>query len=230
MNEKGRGKRKGILFLVSAPSGGGKTTLCEAILGSMENIVRSISYTTRPPRPGERDGVDYFFLSPEEFERRVEAGFFAEWARVHGHAYGTGMEQVLSETGEGHDMLFAIDVQGVRQMVDRFRPRGVPLVTLFILPPSWEVLADRLRRRGTDSPEAITTRLETARKEVAAAWSYDYLVVNDRLEAAISAMQAIIEAERRRTALIGPTLLPALTGEGSVSGGTPLPPGQGVSK
>ncbi|RME07337.1 MAG: guanylate kinase [Deltaproteobacteria bacterium] len=224
------GKRRGILFLVSAPSGGGKTTLCEAILGSVENIVRSISYTTRAPRPGERDGVDYFFISPEEFDRRVEAGFFAEWARVHGHAYGTGIDQVLSETGEGHDMLFAIDIQGVRQMVDRFRPRGVPVVTLFILPPSWEVLADRLRRRGTDSPEAIATRLETARKEVAAAWSYDYLVVNDRLEAALAAMKAIIAAERQKTALIGPALLPRLTGEEAGTGGVPLPSRKGASK
>ena len=184
----------GTLFVVSAPSGAGKTTLVGAIRARFPDLVYSVSHTTRPPRPGEVHGVDYFFISVEEFKTGIEAGLWAEWAEVHGNYYGTSARFLEETLAAGRDVLLDIDVQGACQLVRRF-PEAV---TIFILPPSLAVLRRRLESRGTDSPEAIALRMENARREMRKKDSYDYRIVNDRLTEAVDSLAHLIEECRRK--------------------------------
>ena len=186
----------GLLFIVSAPSGVGKTTLIRAAMKRRPETRFSVSSTTRPPRNGEKDGEDYHFLDRSEFMDGIKQGRFLEWAEVHGHYYGTGGEQVRAWLAGGMDVILDIDVQGARQ-VRCFYP---DVHTLFILPPSFEELKRRLSQRGTESDEQLTMRLTTARKEIQNASWYDYLVVNEVLEEAVEDFVAILRSCHRRTA------------------------------
>jgi len=186
--------RTGQLFVISAPSGVGKTTLIRSLLRELPELKFSVSCTTRPPRLGEADGKDYHFLMREAFLAGIKAGRFLEWAQVHGEYYGTDRLKLEAWLEAGKDVLLDIDVQGARQVRCLF-----PLAHyLFILPPSWEVLGQRLQARGTEAPEQIAARLSAARREVQAAPWYDFIVVNDVLEAAVADLIAIIRAARCR--------------------------------
>ena len=191
-NSAGTSQAAGTLFVVSAPSGAGKTTLVNAMRTRFPDLAYSVSHTTRPPRPGEVDGVDYFFIPVDEFRAGIESGLWAEWAEVHGNYYGTSARFLEETLAAGVDLLLDIDVQGACQIVRQF-PRAV---TIFILPPSLEVLRQRIESRGTDSPEVIALRMENARREMEHQDCYDYRIVNDRLEEAIAALAAVIEKHR----------------------------------
>lgn len=184
----------GQLFVVSAPSGTGKTTVVERLVQVVPDLTMSRSYTSRPARAGERDGVDYNFVSRTVFETMVSRGEFLEHADVFGNLYGTGRADAERLMASGKDVVLVIDVQGAGQV----RAAGIALVTVFVLPPSFEVLEQRLRGRGKDSDAAIRRRLDTARAEVASYEEYDYVVVNDDLDACVTAMRSIILAERVR--------------------------------
>jgi guanylate kinase len=184
----------GQLFVVSAPSGTGKTTVVERLVQVVPDLTMSRSYTSRHARAGERDGVDYNFVSRATFEAMVARGEFLEYADVFGNLYGTSRADAERLMASGKDVVLVIDVQGAGQV----RAAGIPLRTVFVLPPSFEVLEQRLRGRGKDSEEAIRRRLDTARAEVAAYEDYDYVVVNDDLDACVMAMRSIILAERVR--------------------------------
>lgn len=186
---------RGLLFIVSAPSGTGKTTLVERLVQILPNLRMSRSYTSRPARPGERDGVDYNFISRGEFERRIAAQEFLEWADVFGNYYGTSRADVERMLEAGQDVVLVIDVQGARQV----RARGVDHTAIFVMPPSFQVLEQRLRGRSKDSEEQMQRRLETARSEASSYVDYDYVVVNDELHATVVRLQEIIAAERSRT-------------------------------
>lgn len=186
--------KQGIVFVISAPSGTGKHSVLHPIMARDPNIEYSISATTRPPRPGELDGRDYHFLSEAEFRRRLEAGEFAESANVYRRLYGTLHSELDRRIGSGKDVVLEIDVQGMRSL-KRMRPDAV---TVFILPPSIEALAQRLRGRGANDEADMALRIENARGEMAASNEYDYIVVNDKLEDAVADMEAIIRAERCR--------------------------------
>jgi guanylate kinase len=186
----------GLLLVLSAPSGAGKTTLARRFVGSRPDAAFSISATTRPPRGAERDGVDYHFIGPERFAALLAEGAFAEWAEVHGQRYGTLRDTVLESLAAGRIAVFDIDVQGGAQLKARW-PREC--VTVFVLPPTLEELERRLRARSTDSDEAILRRLAAARSEIAlGARQSDYLVVNQDLAAALAELQAIVDHERAR--------------------------------
>ena len=193
-------EHRGQLFIVSAPSGTGKTTLVERLVPGVPNLVLSRSFTSRTPRPGECDGVDYNFISRARFEQMIEAGEFLEHADVFGNYYGTSATETERVLAAGQDLVLVIDVQGARQV----RLRGLDSVGIFVLPPSYPVLAERLRRRSKDSEAAILHRLEVARQEVGAVGEYDYVVINDEVEAAVGRLRCIIEAERARRARMGP--------------------------
>jgi guanylate kinase len=184
----------GQLFVVSAPSGTGKTTVVERLVQVVPDLTMSRSYTSRQARAGERDGVDYNFVSRAVFEAMVSRGEFLEYADVFGNLYGTGRADAERLMASGKDVVLVIDVQGAGQV----RAAGIALVTVFVLPPSFEVLEQRLRGRGKDSDAAIRRRLDTARAEVASYEEYDYVVVNDDLDACVTAMRSIILAERVR--------------------------------
>jgi guanylate kinase len=184
------------VFVVSAPSGAGKTTLCRRLLDQVKGIEFSVSCTTRPPRPDERDGVDYHFLGHAEFERRRAAGEFLEWARVGAELYGTARAAVAAATGRGADILLDLDTQGA-ESVRRLLPGAV---LIFIMPPDREALRARLQRRGSETPEAMERRLGLAGGEIEKAGLYDYVVVNDDLETAYARLHAIVLAERCRFA------------------------------
>lgn len=191
-----------VLLLLSAPSGGGKTTVCRLLLERVPGLVRVTTCTTRPPRPGERDGVDYHFLTPGEFERQVAAGAFIEHALVYGHRYGTRRAEVLECLDGGRDVLLSVDVQGaahLRTEAARDPRLRAALVTVFLAPPSLETLAERLRRRGQDPPGVIERRLSEARREIAAWPEFDYLVVSGTIEEDLHRVRAILEAEKLRT-------------------------------
>jgi guanylate kinase len=188
-------KRSGVIYIVSAPSGAGKTSLLRKVLSLMTGLRDSISYTTRPRRPEERDGVDYHFIDDDLFRRRVGTGFFAENAMVHGHRYGTAREDLKAIIERGDDVVMDIDVQGAIQIKGAF-PEAV---TLFVLPPSINELERRLRRRGTEEEASVQRRLGAARMEIGSASRYDFLVINDDLDRAAAAVCSIIEAERHRT-------------------------------
>ena len=193
---------KGELFVLSAPAGGGKTTLANLLLKEVPNLVKITTCTTREPRPGEKNGVDYFFLSKEEFERKIKEGAFLEYAVVHGNYYGTPKEEVLKEINKGNDVLLVIDVQGMRQIKRNFEE----VVTIFLIPPSFEELINRMKKRG-DSEEEIKKRLETAKKELKAWREYDYIVINDIIEKAKEDLKKIILANRLKTTRFSPEIL-----------------------
>lgn len=183
---------RGLLFIVSAPSGAGKTTLVERLVEQIPHLRMSRSYTSRPARPGEADRVDYNFVTRERFEAMVSAGEFLEWADVFGNLYGTRARDTERMLAAGEDVVLVIDVQGARKV----RGLGLELSTIFVMPPSLTVLEQRLRGRSKDSEEAVQRRLLVARDEVAAFVEYDYIVLNDELPAAVDRLRSIIVAER----------------------------------
>jgi guanylate kinase len=187
---------RGQLFVLSAPSGTGKTTVAERLVETMPDLALSRSYTSRTARPGEQDGVDYHFVTRDRFEAMIEAEEFLEYADVFGNLYGTCGSETERLLTIGHDLLLVIDVQGARQV----RERGLALVSIFVLPPSYDVLERRLRGRSKDSDAAIRRRLEVAGAEVSSFHDYDYLIVNDEIDTAVDALRAIILAERHRVA------------------------------
>jgi guanylate kinase len=194
--------RRGLLFVVSAPSGTGKTTVVERLVQVLPDLSLSRSYTSRVMRVGERHGVDYNFVTRARFEAMIGEDAFLEWADVFGNFYGTCAADAERELAAGRDLVLVIDVQGARQ-VRRMRPG---LVGVFVLPPSFDVLERRLRGRSKDSEEAIRRRLATAREEIAAVDEYDYVVVNDELDACVDRLRAIVLAERARRAVMAPAI------------------------
>ncbi|HJX91261.1 MAG TPA: guanylate kinase [Pyrinomonadaceae bacterium] len=186
--------RRGVLYVVSSPSGGGKGTLIRRVLDVVPNLSYSVSYTTRAPRNGEVNGREYFFVDRKLFEEMVAAGDFLEWAIVHGNLYGTSQKQVASETSSGTDIVLEVDVQGAASV----RSLGLDSVSIFILPPSLETLRERLLARGTDTPESLTLRLRNAPKELSQYSTFDYVILNDDVDRATSQLAAIISAERAR--------------------------------
>ena len=187
--------RKGFLIVVSGPSGAGKGTVCSAFLEEHEDVAYSVSATTREPRAGEQEGVNYYFLSRGEFEAMIENGELLEWAEVYGNYYGTPLKKIEEKLSKGQDILLEIDTQGALNVQKKF-PDGV---YVFILPPSIEELAKRLRGRGTDSEEAVERRLAAAAGEIAVAREYTYTIVNDTVEHSVQTLAAIVSAEHART-------------------------------
>lgn len=179
--------RRGRLIVVSGPTASGKSTLWRRLV-QRPGVAFSVSATTRPPRAGETDGQDYFFITPEEFERRAGAGEFLEWARVHGRFYGTPRAGVEAALATGRDVVLEIDVQGAAQI----RRSGLPAVSIFVMPPSYEVLEQRLRARGTEDESEIQRRLTVVRSEMAEAPHYDHQVVNDDLNRMVAEVEAIL--------------------------------------
>ncbi|HZM71327.1 MAG TPA: guanylate kinase [Candidatus Cryosericum sp.] len=185
---------EGSVIVVSAPSGSGKTTLCRRLLDDVPGLEFSVSHTTRPPRPGEQDGRDYHFVSGEEFERRRAAGEFIEWARVADHLYGTSGDVVRRTVARGSDVLLDVDTQGAAAI-----RRAIPeSVLVFILPPGRQDLKARLEGRGSETKESLQRRLDLAKAEIEKAGLYDYLIVNDDLEAAYERLRAVVLASRSR--------------------------------
>ncbi len=191
-------QREGILFVVSAPSGAGKTTLCQAITSSLENLTHSISYTTRQPRPGEIDGRDYFFVSEQRFREMVGAGDFAEHAQVHANSYGTSKRVLNDMVRQGIDVILDIDTQGARQIREHYGGG----VFIFIMPPSLAILEERLRNRRSDRDEDIRRRMRRAVDEIRDYTLYDYVIVNRDFDRALSELRSLVVAERSRTRLI----------------------------
>jgi guanylate kinase len=191
-----------LLVLISAPSGGGKTTVCQRLLEARPGMVRAITCTTRAPRTGERDGVDYYFLDPVMFRKRVEAGHFLEHATVYGNSYGTLKSEVLEQLRQGRDVLLNVDVQGAASIREQARADGElgrALVSVFLTPPSMAILEQRLRNRGTDAPEVIARRLAVARLEIAEWRHFDFLLISDTIGEDLRRMQVIVESEKMRT-------------------------------
>jgi guanylate kinase len=186
--------RKGILYIISAPSGAGKTSICRAILTLFPNLRQSVSYTTRAVRPGELDGRDYHFVTRELFDKMVADDAFAEWAEVHGNCYGTSRATLERASEEGADVLLEIDFQGAEQL----RKSGLNGTFIFILPPDMNELHKRLEARNTDNDDVIARRMANAAGEIAAAVKFDYLVVNDLLDQAVEKVRAIMLAETAR--------------------------------
>jgi guanylate kinase len=184
--------RRGLLFIVSAPSGTGKTTIVERLVQVVPRLRLSRSYTSRAARAGEQDGVDYNFISREQFEAMIADSAFLEWADVFGNYYGTGGADTEAFLAAGEDVVLVIDVQGARQV----RGRGIETVGVFVLPPSAGVLESRLRGRSKDTEEQIRRRLAVARTEVGEFAQYEYVVVNDEIDGAVNRMRAIVMAER----------------------------------
>lgn len=192
-----------LLVLLSAPSGGGKTTLCQQLLAARPDMERAITCTTREPRAGEKDGLDYHFLDAGSFLKRVQAGNFLEHATVYGHSYGTLKAEVLNKLRQGKDVLLNVDVQGaaaIRARAEEDTELKRALVSVFLTPPSLAVLEARLIKRGTDSPAEIRKRLGVARQEIGQWKNFDYLLISDSIPEDVRRMQAIIEAEKMRSA------------------------------
>ena len=184
--------RSAHLFIIAAPSGGGKTTLCREVRKRFSDMLYSVSYTTRKLRDGEREGVDYYFIDKNDFENGIAAGEWAEWALVHGNYYGTSKDFLDKGLADGRDILLDIDVQGTRQILEHYTNS----VAIFILPPSLEVLQQRLKARGTDSADSIAVRLKNAEKEMSQQDLYHHLIVNDQLSKAVPELISIIENYR----------------------------------
>ncbi|MCD6169989.1 MAG: guanylate kinase [Candidatus Latescibacteria bacterium] len=184
-----------MIVVVSSPSGTGRTTIIERVLREDSRLRYSTSVTTRPQRPGEKEGKDYFFVSEKEFKQRIERGEFVEWAEVHGFMYATPRAPLVETVQQGGVIILDIDIQGAMQVKEKF-PH---CVTIFVAPPSLESLEQRLRNRGTDSEELIKRKLQDALREMAKIPEYDYLIVNEDLDTAVRQLQAILEAERCRT-------------------------------
>ena len=198
--------RRGSLFVISAPSGSGKTTLVQKLLANVKEVRFSISYTTRAVRGEEKDGVDYHFISRDEFLKKTNRGGFLEWAEVYGNLYGTGREETERVRNQGIDVLLDIDVQGAAQV----RVAQADAVTIFIMPPSFEALAERLKGRNQDAPDVIASRLEAARKEIARYHEFDYVLVNEDVDSTAEELRAVVFAERSRPPLLKDRLRPIL--------------------
>ena len=191
-----------LLILISAPSGGGKTTLCQQLLATRPEMARAITCTTRAPRPGEMNDVDYYFLDPADFQRRVQAGEFIEHATVFGRSYGLLRSELLDKLRRGKDVLLNVDVQGAATIRDRALADpelNRALVTVFLTPPSIVVLEERLKKRASDAPEEIQKRLGIARKEIAQWNNFDYLLISSTIPEDLRRMLAIVEAEKMRS-------------------------------
>jgi guanylate kinase len=195
-------ERRGLLFVVSAPSGTGKTTVVERLVQVFPDLALSRSYTSRAMREGEKDGVDYNFITRERFEAMIADDAFLEWADVFGNLYGTAKADAERELATGRDLVLVIDVQGARQV----RANGAHTVGIFVLPPSFDALEQRLRGRSKDSEEAIRKRLATARREIRAVAEYEYVIVNDELDACVDRLRAIVLAERARPRMMAPVV------------------------
>jgi guanylate kinase len=196
-----------LLVVISAPSGGGKTTICQQLLAARPEMARVVTCTTREPRKGESDGVDYFFLDATSFLRRVQAGNFLEHATVYGHSYGTLKSEVLGKLRLGKDVLLNVDVQGaaaIRERAAEDPELKRALISIFLTPPSAAILEQRLRRRGTDAPAAIQKRLSVARQEVAQWKNYDYLLISTSIKEDLRRMMAILDAEKMRALRMSP--------------------------
>jgi guanylate kinase len=191
-------KKQGLLFVVSAPSGAGKTSLCRAVTNSLETITHSISYTTRKPRLGEIDGRDYHFVSEQRFQEMVRAGDFAEWAEVHSNLYGTSRRVLDDMIVRGIDVILDIDTQGAKQIREKYDTA----VYVFIMPPSLTILEERLRNRKSDQEDEIKKRMRRAREEIRDYTMYDYLIVNRDFDRALAELRSLIIAERCRTRLM----------------------------
>lgn len=193
-------KPRRLVIVVSAPSGGGKTSLCEEAVRRIPDLVHSVSFTTRPPRSHEVNGRDYYFVNEATFERMVQAGDFSEWASVHDHLYGTSKRLLEANMAAGKDVILDVDVQGAAQLRQQY-PEGV---FVFMLPPSWDMLEERLRARRSDAPEEIERRLKKAREEIKYFNEYEYVIINDVLERAVGDLCAIIAGERCRSFRLDP--------------------------
>ncbi len=187
----GRGK----IFIISAPSGAGKTTLCRAVRENFPDMQYSVSHTTRLPRLDETDGVDYFFIEDAAFRKKIEQGEWAEWARVHDHYYGTSQQFLEKCLSAGRDILLDLDVQGAIQMLEHYPDS----ITIFVMPPSMDALRRRLEKRGTDTPKEIEKRLANAQAEMDRKDLYRYVIVNDSLTAAVARLLSIVESCRKGT-------------------------------
>ncbi|MBC2773463.1 guanylate kinase [Rhizobium sp. AQ_MP] len=187
--------RRGLMLVISSPSGAGKSTIARTLMDRDQHISLSVSVTTRPRRQSEIEGVHYHFVSQREFERLRDSDSLLEWAEVHGNYYGTPREAVETAMGEGRDMLFDIDWQGAQQLQEKM---SADVVSIFILPPTMAELQSRLHRRAEDTEEVIQTRLNNSRAEIAHWREYDYVIVNDDLNSAFDAVQSIVKAERLR--------------------------------
>jgi guanylate kinase len=194
-------RKKGLLFVVSAPSGAGKTSLCRAGADSLEDLTHSISHTTRKPRPGELDGRDYYFVGQERFRDMVQAGDFAEWAEVHSNFYGTSRRVIDDMISKGLDVILDIDTQGAKQIKAKYDNA----VYIFIMPPSLEILEERLRNRKSDHEDEIRKRMQRSREEIRDYDLYDYIIVNRDFDRALTELRSIIISERCRTRLMDAT-------------------------
>lgn len=195
-----RKNNKGILFVVSGPSGAGKTTLYKEAASSLPNLKHSVSYTTRLSRPGEVNDRDYTFISRDKFRGMIERGEFAEWAEIHGELYGTSKKRLENTIGSGIDVILDIDVQGAEQLKEKYQGG----IYIFVLPPSLEVLKERLKKRMANSKEEIEKRLKVAAKEIKRYRKYDYVIVNNILEDALKELSAIIISKRVSTERVDP--------------------------
>jgi guanylate kinase len=194
-------KSNSLLIVISAPSGGGKTTLCKQLLAANPTMTRAVTCTTRTPRQGEQDGVDYYFLDATSFLKRVQAGNFLEHATVFGNSYGILKSEVLSKLRQGKDVLLNVDVQGaatIHARAEEDPELKQALVRVFLTPPSLAILEERLKKRGTDSPAVIQKRLSVARQEIAQWKNFDYLIISTTIAEDLRRMQSILEAEKMR--------------------------------
>lgn len=189
-----RSSKEGLFIVVSAPSGAGKTSVCKGILKMLPNVRFSVSYTTRPPRPGEENGKDYYFVSESEFRKRIEEGEFAEWAENYGHLYGTSNRAMRDFLAKGYDLLLDTDPKGAKELKERY-PGGI---FVFILPPSMCELKARLRKRGFDEEDIVERRFKMAMDEIKEIVWYDYIIINDDLDSAIDHFRCIYVAEKSR--------------------------------
>lgn len=188
------GKKRRLIFIISAPSGTGKTTLLKKVMEQLPGLQFSVSYTTRSPRSSEQDGKDYHFVSPSVFQKMVKRGEFLEWAEVLGNCYGTAWANIEALGSEDNDLILDIDTQGARKVIEKIEHS----VLIFILPPSPKALQERIVKRGVDTPETIKFRLANAKREIEEARWYRYVIVNDRVDEAVEKLKAIIIAERCR--------------------------------
>ena len=196
-----------LLVVLSAPSGGGKTTLAKKLLTANPGMTRAVTCTTRAPRKGEKDGIDYYFLDAAAFLKRLQAGNFLEHATVFGNSYGTLKSEILGKLRQGLDVLLVVDVQGAATIRDRAQEDAElkdALVQVFLTPPSLEILETRLKRRGTDSPAVIQKRLGVARQEIAQWKNFDYLIISSSIAEDLRQMQAVLLAEKRRVRRLPP--------------------------
>lgn len=194
-------KTDGIVFILSAPSGAGKTTVCKLLKEKLPHLKFAVSHTTRAPRKGEADGVDYHFVSREKFDQMIEDGAFLEWARVHEQRYGTSHETIRRHKDSGNDILLELDVQGAETL----RKADYPAVYIFLLPPSLEELASRLRNRATENEEIINSRLEIGKQEIKKYAMYDYILTNVVVADTVEALVSILRAESYRVDRYRPT-------------------------